>query len=116
MNIKEIVRKWTKALESGEYKQTRCLLRVTCGSSVGHCCLGVLCEIVAKEEPKIARWNAHNIFFYAADDDDTELPHALHDQLPWIDMNRLMSMNDKEMLSFKEIAKEIRVQYKNRKR
>lgn len=43
--IKDI---WVKALNSGEYKQTTGLLK----DDVGHCCLGVLCELYMKDGNK----------------------------------------------------------------
>lgn len=42
---KDVADKWVAALRSGEYKQTRSLLK----DSNGYCCLGVLCEIVGQE-------------------------------------------------------------------
>lgn len=47
---KQLRREWVKALRSGKYKQTK---RVLCridsgGKSVGHCCLGVLCDVYGK--------------------------------------------------------------------
>ncbi len=42
---KSIANKWVKALRSGKYTQTKNHL---C-DSVGHCCLGVLCELYIKD-------------------------------------------------------------------
>lgn len=41
----QIKEKWVNALRSGEYAQTDGNLRTT----VGYCCLGVLCDLYAKE-------------------------------------------------------------------
>jgi hypothetical protein len=41
----EVMRKWVAALRSGEYKQTKRNLR----DEHGFCCLGVLCDLYAKE-------------------------------------------------------------------
>lgn len=41
----QIKEKWLNALRSGEYQQTRGFLR----TSEGFCCLGVLCDLYAKE-------------------------------------------------------------------
>lgn len=41
----EIKKKWVAALRSGEYKQARRLLH----GGGGYCCLGVLCEVMAKD-------------------------------------------------------------------
>jgi hypothetical protein len=40
-----VKRKWLIALRSGEYKQTKQVLK----DQFGHCCLGVLCEVVKNE-------------------------------------------------------------------
>lgn len=40
----EIKAKWIEALRSGKYKQTRAHLK----DAAGHCCLGVLCEVVGE--------------------------------------------------------------------
>lgn len=42
----QVKAKWLKALRSGEYRQTRCLLR---SSNDAFCCLGVLCDIYTDE-------------------------------------------------------------------
>jgi hypothetical protein len=47
---RSIARKWAAALESGEYQQTKGVLR----DPNGFCCLGVLCNIHAQENPEIA--------------------------------------------------------------
>lgn len=41
----EVIKLWTAALRSGEYRQTRERLRNDAG---GFCCLGVLCDLNAK--------------------------------------------------------------------
>lgn len=41
----EVKARWVAALRSGEYKQTKRALRL----DGGHCCLGVLCDLYAKE-------------------------------------------------------------------
>lgn len=49
----EVKAKWIAALTSGEYKQGRNWLRT---SEDGFCCLGVLCDLYAKEHPGFAEW------------------------------------------------------------
>lgn len=44
---KEAKKKWVAALRSGEYQQTRDVLRA--GNYRSYCCLGVLCDLHAKE-------------------------------------------------------------------
>lgn len=41
----QIKKQWLRALRNGKYKQTRSNLR----TSTGFCCLGVLCDLYAKE-------------------------------------------------------------------
>lgn len=45
------LRRWIAALRSGKFKQTVGVLRRNdaAGNAVGHCCLGVLCEISGGE-------------------------------------------------------------------
>ena len=46
----EIKAQWLAALRSGEYQQTNgALRREQPDGSVGYCCLGVLCEVLAKD-------------------------------------------------------------------
>jgi hypothetical protein len=49
---KRILKKWLKALRSGEYEQGQGQLR---DAQNNFCCLGVLCNIHAQEHPKIAK-------------------------------------------------------------
>ena len=44
----EIKKLWLEALRSGEYKQVKGTLRRMENDEPSHCCLGVLCEIVVK--------------------------------------------------------------------
>lgn len=45
---KQIKKRWTKALRSGDYPQTRGALR----NQHGFCCLGVLCDLYRKDQKK----------------------------------------------------------------
>lgn len=45
------MRRWVEALESGEYKQTKQMLR----NKNGYCCLGVWCKL-----DRLARWNGES--------------------------------------------------------
>lgn len=49
--LNENAKKWIAALRSGEYKQAKKHLR----TEEGFCCLGVLCDIYAKEG--LGQWN-----------------------------------------------------------
>lgn len=48
----EVKAKWVAALRSGEYKQTSYALK----DRYGHCCLGVLCDLYAKDGG-MKRWD-----------------------------------------------------------
>lgn len=54
---KERVEKLIAALRSGEYTQSSHILK----SKLGHCCLGVACEVYAKENNK-GYWNDKGYF------------------------------------------------------
>ena len=45
---KALKAKWIEALRSGQYRQTQARLRTSDG--LGHCCLGVLCDISGQGE------------------------------------------------------------------
>jgi hypothetical protein len=61
------VTKWLKALRSGEYRQTKEVLK----SDEGFCCLGVLCDVVDRKG-----WEDHDLveasYFYIFDEDDRD--------------------------------------------
>jgi len=46
---KELKDKWVTALRSGDYEQAIGGLKVYEDDRLGHCCLGVLCDIVDKD-------------------------------------------------------------------
>ncbi len=64
LNIRNM-RKWVKALRSGEYQQTTGALK----NSVGFCCLGVACDI-----SKVGRWDSYNCYTTDSDGDWGTLP------------------------------------------
>ena len=101
--------KWVEALKSGEYSQTTEKLYDSFNN--GYCCLGVACEIYQKLEDKDlgarGEWNH-----------DEELPFEVQE---WLDLSNscgqligqtgktnLISLNDKEMFSFEQIAEVIK--------
>ena len=67
-----IARRWVEALRSGEYGQTTHRLRDGEPGALGNgfCCLGVLCDLYAKEHPEAAWQPAVEI----DDSDDEEGP------------------------------------------
>ena len=46
-DVRAVRARWVEALRSGEFKQGFCQL----ATPTGHCCLGVLCEVVAGDKP-----------------------------------------------------------------
>jgi hypothetical protein len=114
---KRIKTKWLKALRIGEYNQTTGQLR----DSTGFCCLGVLCNIHAQENPEIAAKETDPHEYLQA---SGQLPPAV---VAWAGLEKasveetadeetdikvtyrnkettLASLNDGEGLSFKKIA------------
>jgi hypothetical protein len=53
------VRRWIKALESGNYKQTWGILRRVSGNNKSYCCLGVACQLICPNQPW--RWGTNFI-------------------------------------------------------
>jgi hypothetical protein len=52
--MKQSVRKWLKALRSGEFKQGKgYLASVDHRGSESYCCLGVACELFRRENPEV---------------------------------------------------------------
>jgi hypothetical protein len=100
---KEVAEKWAAALRSGEYQQTIEKLRDVKSTNDDEpklagsfCCLGVLCDLFAKEHPA-AKWRVHpkrlTADFYPIGVDDggsdaayenERLPDAVQD---WADMH-----------------------------
>lgn len=62
---KEIADKWVAALRSGDYKQGKSLLR---DKQDNFCCLGVLCNIHAQDNPELAATqnSPHHYFGYSS--------------------------------------------------
>lgn len=115
---KEIMEKWTEALESGDYAQCRGTLRKPNKkkSKYGFCCLGVLCNIHAQEHPEIAAKETNPTEYLGR---TAYLPYevmewaGIHSDLGYIpSLNTpLAAMND-DGKSFKHLAKVIRKHYK----
>ena len=67
---KEIKEKWLKALRSGEYTQGQGFLKQMKDNTPQYCCLGILCDIAAKEG--ILEWEQEDFgspFHYKLKDD-----------------------------------------------
>ncbi len=93
---KEIRDEWISRLRSGEYVQTRGTLR---GTEVGHCCIGVLCEILS--DKNLGDWEDG-----CFDGDDCSLTGRFNTSLGLsiAEETKLITMNDKHGNSFLEIA------------
>lgn len=78
--------RWAKALESGEYAQTKSRLR----DSTGYCCLGVACDLYGKETGE--EWQplviSKKYVFMGA---RTSLPEEVQDWLGLRDVNGVIS-------------------------
>lgn len=119
---KKIALKWAKALESGKYKQAKDALssREKPKEKYGYCCLGVLCDIYAKEM-KGGKWKPeYGARYFVIDGDDrndADLPFAVQ---CWAGMSSesgdrkegssLAQLNDTGT-AFKDIAKIIREEW-----
>lgn len=96
-------KRWLKALRSGKYKQTAGTLR----DAYGFCCLGVLCDVVAKHENKKWRRNTFsgemaNLPEYVSElvgieGSDPDIKYKY-------DFVALSYLNDSEGLDFNELA------------
>lgn len=110
MMKQEVKKKWIKALRSGEYKQTRERLK----DNKGYCCLGVLCDLFVKENPKFSWVENKPGEFYLADSgyylSGVQLPRVVQDWAglessnPSVKGTNLIFANDKTEFSFKSIS------------
>lgn len=112
MNI-ELKTKWVAALRSGKYQQTRRMLHRLeddVDTDRGHCCLGVLCEIL-KEEGKIISQIQDDdkvCEYYGKEDvlSSSDIPTTILTEIG-LSVNaetNLINMNDDEHKTFAEIA------------
>jgi hypothetical protein len=101
----KLVKKWIKALRSGEYKQGRLVLRerniVNGETTYRHCCLGVLADLMK------VQWETDHFGRIGFSEEGgiyiTKLPPGY---LPKAVMEDLMNMND-NFISFYRIADRI---------
>lgn len=108
-----VIRRWVKALRGGKYKQDKSQLK----TETGYCCLGVLCDLHAKEVGK--EWDS---YFYCGS--DAELPaevsiwSGLMSANPRVAGKSLAVLNDGfecKPHSFSQIADLIEAEYLNPK-
>jgi hypothetical protein len=72
----EVADLWVEALRSGDYEQaTGTLAKVDSrtGEVVGHCCLGVLCEVAIKNGVSLDRASHEHTEYVDEDTDETEV-------------------------------------------
>lgn len=108
---RSVARKWIKALESGEYKQGIHLLR----NRGKWCCLGVLCNMHAQEHPEIAATQKRKGFYLG---ESTVLPKevmvwaGMNSDIGYIDHGEILANMNDSGVTFQEIAKVIRKNWK----
>jgi hypothetical protein len=116
---KTIKAKWVAALRSGDYRQIKGNLHQQAGETLnlraGYCCLGVLCDLAAREGVVAGSLNPRSgIWAYGADTDTGVLPRevldwaGLKDPDPVVpvgdDVASLTTVNDDYLLPFSRIA------------
>jgi hypothetical protein len=106
----EMKTKWTSALRSGDYPQTRGRLTRTdsAGNSVGHCCLGVLCEILVDEGEMSTELDAFRHRLYRTPESvmSSSLSISVLNGLGMTpdEETQLIELNDSDCASFDKIA------------
>lgn len=102
MTPKEVRKRWVEALRSGEYQQGHGRLR----RGDTYCCLGVLCDLHAKEHRQEWRlFGGHpDVYMY-----DSEQGKPSESIWHWAGLNafiagQLIRLNDDEEATFDEIA------------
>lgn len=102
---KEVIQLWIKALRSGDYKQTRGTLK----DNKGFCCLGVLCDLAAKDGG--SKWvKAYlNSSVKEYDGEPETPPKYMMDYLGISEdyVAAIIDLNDIEERSFKDIARKL---------
>lgn len=103
----DVKERWVAALRSGEFKQGTGRLRDEVG---GHCCLGVLCQLVNPEgweakKPEHMPWE-QTFNRYKDSEEWTKLPEPLREEVEITDEEekKLIVLNDVEATSFNGIA------------
>ena len=107
---KKDLEKWLMALRSGKYEQGTQALQ----SKDGYCCLGVACEELIPEQDKLRDPNTGFLVGgvaasqpFAPDwlkEVSVHLARQIVGDSGWVEFPTLVSLNDKERLSFSEIA------------
>ena len=103
----EIKEKWVEALRSGKYKQGRSRLK---DNENHYCCLGVLCDIRAKEFNTVFNSDESKDFPGSIVMDWAGLKHKNPNVMFDGSKTDIATLNDDKHLSFKEIANIIEAQ------
>lgn len=94
---------WIQALRSGDYKQHTSRLRTGVDGNSGYCCLGVVCDIAAKDGGP--QWQSGNSFM----GETGGLPEKMAEFLGLNEQatDKLIEMNDQDHRSFSYIARHL---------
>lgn len=114
--MKKNIKKWVKALESGEYTQTSGRLEVKKeDGSFAHCVMGVACRLYANEHPD---WEVRVVSDYSYFEFSSFTPPLV--VLEWLGLEpplvctsngtSLIGLNDSGV-SFSDLAKIIKTEY-----
>ena len=123
--------KWVDALRSGKYVQTRGALRNDEGNEPKFCCLGVACDLYAKET-NVDGWQkietgVNTLYTFVSDESSSEdaLPKPVaywlgltsvdgefNPEIAGLRVNTLIALNDNFRFDFKKIADVIESQPK----
>lgn len=106
---KEVKAKWLKALRSKKAKQVTGQLKEVdaAGTVLGHCCLGILCEVHQETHPRF-KWGGDGAIAYGV-----ELTESV---MKWAGIGTgecatLARMNDHQGADFRTIANYISKEY-----
>jgi len=86
----EIAELWSEALRSGVYNQaSKALVQVDneSGEVIGHCCLGVLCELAIKDGVQVNRVAGKSASF---SDEDTDESYDVYENIKFDDRDDLV--------------------------
>lgn len=110
----KIKTRWIEALRSGEYKQARTKLKkIKSGGKESFCCLGVLCDLYAQDNPKKIGWNKrivdpdnkrNKIDAFSREVNYGGLPNFVRDWSGITWEHDSLIMNDEYQYNFKQIA------------
>lgn len=119
----ENLKKWTKALRSGEFVQ---IFRAYKNRENGRCALGVLADIYEKENPHDEFFISRSINPWLNSGSDYMIPLFMNTAIRWVlpeygqaandqlnIMDLMFSLNDDQRRSFDEIADELERRFLN---